>query len=44
MPVMITAMALAASARLEPGLGAALVGYSTVLATLALPLWRLAVA
>jgi predicted permease len=40
MPVMITAMALAGAAKLEPELGAALVGYSTVIAAATLPLWR----
>jgi len=39
MPTMITAMALAAGARLAPALGAALVGYGIVLSIALLPLW-----
>jgi predicted permease len=39
MPTMITAMALAATARLAPALGAALVGYGIVLSVALLPLW-----
>lgn len=39
MPTMITAMALAAAARLAPALGAALVGYGIVLSVALLPLW-----
>ena len=40
MPTMITAMAMAASARLAPALGAALAGYGVLCAALTLPLWR----
>jgi predicted permease len=40
MPTMITAMALASSARLAPGLAAALAGYGVLVAALTLPLWR----
>jgi predicted permease len=39
MPTMITAMALAAGARLAPALGAALVGYGIVLSIALLPAW-----
>lgn len=39
MPTMITAMALAAGARLAPALGAALVGYGIVLSIAVLPAW-----
>jgi hypothetical protein len=41
MPTMITAMALAATARLAPELGAALVGYGVVSSVLLLPLWHM---
>jgi predicted permease len=40
MPPMVTAAALAISHRLAPTLAAALVGYGTLLALLALPLWH----
>ncbi|UXI68322.1 AEC family transporter [Tahibacter amnicola] len=39
MPPMITAAALAAMAGLAPELGAALVGYGTLLSCVTLPLW-----
>jgi predicted permease len=39
MPTMITAMALAAAARMAPALGAALVGYGIVLSIALLPAW-----
>lgn len=39
MPTMITAMAMAAAARLAPALGAALVGYGIVLSIALLPAW-----
>lgn len=39
MPTMITAMALAAAARMAPALGAALVGYGIVLSIAVLPAW-----
>jgi predicted permease len=42
MPTMITAMALSGAARLEPELGAALVGYGIVASLLSLPLWNAA--
>jgi hypothetical protein len=41
MPTMMTAMALTASARLAPELGAAVIGYGVVLAIVLLPAWSL---